>query len=63
MFFETVTAAFQELIKSGVFNDDTGEITYFITMSDDDRAPEIEKYSAKLLNSEKNYRDFVKKTE
>lgn len=62
MFFETVTAAFQELIKSGVFNDDSGEITYFITMSDDDRAREIEKYSAELLNSEKNYRDFVKKT-
>lgn len=62
MFFETVTAAFQELIKSGVFNDDTGEITYFITMSGDDRAPGIEEYSAKSLNHEKNYKIFVEET-
>lgn len=60
MFFETITSAFQELIKSGVFQDDVGDKTYFITMTDDDRAIEIENSSAESLNSKKNYENFIK---
>lgn len=62
LFFETITSALQELIKSEVFQDDLGEITYFITMTDDDRAPGIEKYSAEILNSEKKYKKYLEET-
>lgn len=58
LFFETLTSAFKELIRSGIFGDNE-EITYFISMSDDDRAYEIETYSAKILNTEENYRKYM----
>lgn len=59
LFFEAVTAAFKNLIASRVFGKNSGEITYFISMSDDERTPEIENYSAKLLNPENMYKDFL----
>ena len=61
LFFETVTAAFLELIQTNVFGFDPDEVTYFISMSDDDRAEEIENNSAKVLNSEKVYEEFLKR--
>jgi len=61
LFFETVTSAFQELIQSNVFGFNLDEVTYFISMSDDDRAEEIENNSAKVLNSKKVYKEFLKR--
>lgn len=63
LFFEAVTQAFQNLIKAKAFGADTDEITYFISMSDDDRTPAIENYSAKLLNPEPIYGEFVRQNE
>lgn len=59
LFFETVTSAFKNLIELKIFGEDSEKITYFISMSDDERTPEIENYSAKLLNSENVYKDFL----
>lgn len=58
-FLETVTFAFQELIQSDVFGFNPDEVTYFITISDDIRAKEIENNSAKVLNSKKVYEEFL----
>ena len=63
LFFETVTSTFQELIQSNVFGFNPNEVTYFITMSDDDRAEEIENNSAKVLNTKKVYEEFLKRFE
>ena len=58
LFLETVTSAFKHLIESKIFGENSEEITYFISMSDDDRAPEIQDYSAKVLCSENVYKRF-----
>lgn len=63
LFFETVSSAFKHLIKSKIFGENSEEITYFISMSDDERTPEIENHSAKLLNSKSVYEEFLKRTE
>lgn len=63
LFFETVTSALKHSIESRIFGENSEEITYFISMSDDDRTYEIENYSAKLLNSENVYEEFLKRTE
>ena len=62
LFFETVTSAFKNLIELKIFGEASEEITYFISMTDDERTPEIENYSAKLLNSENVYKDFLNRT-
>lgn len=62
LFFQAVTDAFKHLIDEKVFGDDAEDITYFISMSDDERTPEIENYSAKLLNSEAVYQAFLNRT-
>lgn len=59
LFFEAVTSAFKNLIELNIFGEASEEITYFISMTDDERTPEIENYSAKLLNSENVYKDFL----
>lgn len=58
LFFETVTSAFKHLIEAKVFGENSDEITYFISMSDDERTPDLQDYSAKLLNSESVYEKF-----
>lgn len=63
LFFEAVTSAFKNLIAANVFGDSADEITYFISMSDDERTPEIEDYSAKLLNPESVYQAFSNSTQ
>lgn len=59
LFFETVTSAFKHLIEEKVFGEYSEKITYFISMSDDDRAEAIENNSAKLLNSPNIYETFL----
>lgn len=58
LFFKIVTSAFKHLIEEKVFGEYSEEITYFISMSDDDRAEEIENNSAKLLNPPSLYETF-----
>lgn len=58
LFFEAVTSAFKNLTAVNIFGNSADDITYFISMSDDERTPEIEDYSAKLLNSERVYHAF-----
>ncbi|MBD5452235.1 MAG: DUF4303 domain-containing protein [Lachnospiraceae bacterium] len=59
LFFEAVTSAFKNLIAAKTFGDNSDEITYFISMSDDERTYEIEDFSAKLLNSESVCQAFL----
>lgn len=59
LFFEAVTSALKNLIESKTFGDNSDEITYFISMSDDERTYEIEDFSAKLLNSESVCQAFL----
>lgn len=59
LFFEAVTSALKHLIEAKVFGEHPEEITFFISMSDDDRTPDIEEFSAKLLNSKKVYEEFL----
>ena len=62
LFFETVTEAWKTLIAEKVFGEQSEEITYFISVSDDgDKAEEIENYSASLLNSKDVYEKFLKR--
>lgn len=63
LLFEAVTRAFKRLIEDGVFGENSEQITYFISMSDDERTIEIENHSAKLLNSESVYKEFLKRLE
>ena len=56
-FLETVASAFETLREEGVFGP---EVTCFISMSDDGRAPEIERASAQRLNSPELYEAFIK---
>ena len=58
LFFETATSAMNHLIAEKVFGEYSEEITFFISMSDDERTEEIENYSAKLLNSADIYENF-----
>lgn len=63
LFIETVISAFQHLIESKIFGENSEEISFFISMSDDERTYEIENHSAKVLNSEKVYEQFLKRHE
>ena len=62
LFFEAVTSAFKNLIAAKTFGNNPDEITYFISMSDDERTYEIENFSAKLLNSENVCQVFLDRT-
>ena len=55
LFLETVIEVFQELREEGVFGP---EVTCFVSMSDDDRAEEIEDDSARRLNTREQYEQF-----
>lgn len=63
LFFETVISAFKQLIESKTFGENTEEITYFVSISDDENTYEIENYSAKILNSKNVYEGFLNRTE
>lgn len=59
LFFEAVTSAFKNLIATKTFGNNSDEITYFISVPDDERTYEIENFSAKLLNSESVCQEFL----
>ena len=61
LFFDTVTSAFKHLIEENVFGEHSEEITFFVSMTDDDMAMEIENHSAKLLNPKNVYEAFLKR--
>ena len=63
LFIEKVISAFKQVIESNIFGENSEEISFFISMSDDERIYEIEDHSAKVLNSEKVYEDFLKRHE
>ena len=55
LLLETATCAFERLRAEGVFGP---EVVCFISMSDDDRTPEIEDVSAQRLNTPEQYEQF-----
>lgn len=59
LFFEAVIDAFQKLIEENVFGENNDEITFFISVSDDEKTIDIENYSAQRLNSERVYQVFA----
>ena len=63
LFFEAVTSAFKKLIDLKIFGKNLEDVTFFISISDDERAYEIENFSAQLLNSENVYKEFLERTE
>lgn len=63
LFFEAVTDAWRTLITDKVFEEKTEEITYFVSMSDDNRSETIENYSASQLNRQELYEAFLKRAE
>lgn len=62
-FYEAATEALQQLDQEGLFIDNAlrDQLTLFLSVVDDDRVDAIENYSAKLLNSESVYEQFVKR--
>lgn len=63
LFLEVVISAFKRLIELKTFGENSEDITYFVTISDDENIYEIENYSAKLLNSNKIYKEFIERIE
>jgi len=61
LFIEMLVSILQELIEANAFNFNNKEITYFVIMNDDARAIEIENNSAKILNTEKLYNEFIQR--
>lgn len=52
-FFNTMIAAMKQVKDSGIFGECTEEITFFISISDDEDAENLEDSSAMMLNSSK----------
>ena len=63
LFFEAVTEAWRMLIIDKIFGEKTEDITYFVSMSDDNRSETIENYSASQLNRQELYEAFLKRAE
>ncbi len=63
LFFDTVISVFKKLIEEKTFGENTEEVTYFISTSDGDYIYEIENHSAKILNCEKVYEQFLNRKE
>ncbi|GFH91289.1 hypothetical protein IMSAGC002_02541 [Lachnospiraceae bacterium] len=58
-FFEAAVAAFVRLKAENVFGERTKEVTCFVSISDDDRAEDVENWSAQLLNTPELASAFV----
>lgn len=58
LFLEAVTTALKNVIAKEVFGKNSDKITFFVSMTDDDRTEDIENDSAKVLNSESLYEEF-----
>ncbi len=63
LFLEMVISVFKDLINDKVFERDSEKVTFFVSMSDGEGIYEIENYSAKILNSEKIYEQFMNRKE
>ena len=50
-FFDAVISAMKQLKEAGTFGGCSEEITFFVSISDDEEAENLEVFSAKLLNS------------
>ncbi|GAB0168349.1 DUF4303 domain-containing protein [Lysinibacillus sp. CTST325] len=57
----TMISVLDNLHNEKVFCQNKDDITVFISMSDDERTEEVENYSARSLNSEKVYNEFLKR--
>ncbi len=58
-FIKTVVSAFKRVIEQKCFDKLSEEVTYFVSVSDGDEIYKIENYSAKLLNTQKVYKNFL----
>lgn len=63
LFLEAVTEAWRMLIADKILGEKTEDITYFVSMSDDNRSETIENYSASQLNRHELYEAFLKRAE
>ena len=63
LFLEMVITVFKDLIEDKVFGKDSEHVTFFVSMSDGEGIYDIENYSAKMLNSQKVYEEFVNRKE
>ena len=63
LFLEAVTDAWKTLTKDKVFGEKMEDITYFVSMNDDNRTEAIENYSASQLNRKEIYEAFLKRYE
>lgn len=52
LFFEAVVSALGQLKEENVFGERSEDVTCFVSVSDDDRAENVENWSAKQLNTE-----------
>ncbi|WP_297643675.1 DUF4303 domain-containing protein [uncultured Bacteroides sp.] len=50
-FFDTLIDAMKQLKETGIFGERTEEITFFVSISDDEEAENLEDFSARQLNS------------
>lgn len=62
-FFEAMTNALKNSIEAKVFGENVEDITFFISIADDENTIAIENYSAEQLNSVVNYEKFEKRFE
>lgn len=61
MFFEAVISALEQLKEQKAFGENTENVTCFFSMSDDDRAEELENRSAERLNPPELAEAFLKR--
>ncbi|KRD62726.1 hypothetical protein ASE40_02760 [Flavobacterium sp. Root935] len=61
MFFGMMEKVLKQTIELGVFGEYSDKVTFFNSISDDERTERIEKYSAKALNSRQLYEQFLKR--
>lgn len=62
-FFKAVTYAFKRVVDEKIFGKDSDKITYFISISDDERTTELENESVQTLNPEEVYEIFLERIE
>lgn len=60
-FIKTVVSAFKQVIEKKCFDNISEEAIYFVSVSDGDKIQEVEDYSAKLLNTEEVYKNFLER--
>lgn len=61
VFIETAASAFRRAILKHPLTADPDDVTYYISVSDSDRAKRLENFSSKMLNSKAVYKEFFKR--